>query len=119
MPYRSITENEAREIIRLRISEAKENQRLTPLRRFAEQLHELGVTHRLYSPATLTNILKGHTYPHLKDVDGKPIVWENVPSRQRGRTSPDEGQGLPGRVRALERRLEAVERQMGVKEDEP
>lgn len=114
MPYNSITEQQAREIVRLRINEAKDNERLTPVRKFAETLKDLGVTDRLYSVPTITNILNGRTYPDLKDAEGHQILWASVPTRQRGRTSKDEGHSLPGRVRALELAVLALQQKAGL-----
>jgi len=114
MPYNSITEQQAREIVRLRINEARDNERLTPIRKFAETLKELGVTDRLYSVPTITNILNGRTYPLLTDADGKAINWATVPARQRGRTSRSEGQSIPGRVRTLELAVLALQQKAGV-----
>lgn len=114
MPYTSISEQQAREIVRLRVNEARDNDRLTPVRRFAETLKELGVTDRLYSVPTITNILNGRTYPELKDAEGHQILWAAVPARQRGRTSKDEGHSIPGRVKALELAVLALQQKCGV-----
>lgn len=114
MPYQPITEQQAREIVRLRVNEAKDNERLTPVRLFAEKLKDLGVTDRLYSVPTITNILNGKTFPELKDSEGHPIIWTSVPTRQRGRGSVMEGKSIPGRVRTLELAVLALQQKCGV-----
>ncbi len=114
MPYHPISEQQAREIVRLRLNEAKDNERLSPIRLFAEKLKDLGVTDRLYSVPTITNILNGKTFPELKDLEGNPILWTSVPSRQRGRTSASEGKSIPGRVRTLELAVLALQQKVGL-----
>lgn len=112
MPYQPITEQTAQAVVQCRLNESRDNERLSSVAAFARQLYALGVTGRVYSAQTITNILKGKTFPNLKDVEGRPVDFSAVPARQRGRTSAAEGQSLLSRVQALEasvRRLESLQ----------
>lgn len=120
MNNQPITEDEARVIVQMRLQEPVTTGNVSTLDAFAKELHATGVTRRLYRRRTIDNILKGRTYPQLKDAEGKPIVWADIPRGLRGRlpvSSPSNTRTLSHRVALLERQNAVVLQHLGLKVD--
>jgi len=111
MPYLPLTEDTAREIVLTRMTELTYKDQLSTLKEFAKELYQVGSTPHIYSVSTLYKVLSGQMYPDLKDREGKPFKWDDVPRRQRGpgrtrsRSIREELQHHKARIDFLYRRL--------------
>jgi hypothetical protein len=86
MPYNPVlTEETAREIVLCRLDEVDSPNGARPLNVFADAMFACGLTPKVLSKATLSNLLCGRMYPGLTDRDGKAFSWDKVPRCSRGR----------------------------------
>lgn len=110
---KSIDEQAAREIVLFRISEALLPDGPSPLRVFAETIRREGLTKRLLSVPTITNLLTGRMYPTLQDREGRPFVWNEIPRRTCGRVAGSQSLGShEHRIRKLEQQMIEVQRRL-------
>jgi len=109
------TEDAAREAVEFRLTELDGNPSGTyrTLSELAKLFHKTGLCPRVPSRGTMINLLSGKMFPHLTDLEGRPIDWSKVPAAPVGtKTGSIKGKSLAQQMQLLTSRLDVVEQRL-------